>query len=366
MSQRRLQQRANQKNRQKRTEASSGGAQSGAANAGSTGASNLGKSGATGPLTAAHHQTGTDHTEDRTARAHFTRIAATASFRGSLALFLAGVVTVALALSIPHEFAFFELGFLFTLSIYDLVLAMLGISVAIGMAVHRAEIYTIVACFLAVMAPMLLAFDPIFHAILQSPLGGELFLIAPIAVMLAGVVLWLPTKIRRIGAPVAAGVIGFSLSLFIGLDDFGIGIKEFTLTAVIGALWILLAPGLLLRNFRGPWLTIPARIVGSWLVVIGIIVLVSLYVPLGNDAPALADPSTPDNGQMDAPALPPLDPAVEEGLEDAPDSGFELTIPEDGSNPLLNGTRLDALPDLQPEPGADILPDLAPESGPAP
>jgi len=365
MGQRRLQQRANQKSRQKRTDAQSGEVQAGAAGANST--------------TDSQNRS---HASGAAIRARFACIAATASFRWSLALFLAGVVTVALALSIPHEFAFFELGFLFTLSIYDLVLAMLGISVAVGLAASRSEIYAIVACFLGVMAPMMLSFDPIFHAILQSPLGDELFLIAPIAVMLAGVVLWLPARARRIGAPVAAGVIGFSLSLFIGLDDFGIGIKEFTLTAVIGALWILLAPGLLLRNFRGPWLTIPARIIGSWLVVIGIIVLVSLYVPLGNDAPALSDPGNPDNGQLDAPALPPLDPAVEEGLEDAPDSGFELMIPEDGSNPLLNGKRLDpgpappldALPDLQPNDGAndganggpDNLLDAGPGSGQQP
>ncbi|WP_159947141.1 hypothetical protein [Rhizobium sp. 18065] len=358
MSQRRLQQKANQKGRQKRTDAQSGVA-------------------AAGTIANVDSNAGKDATGLSPARMRFARIAATAGFRWSLALFMAGVIIVALALSIPHEFAFFELGFLFTLSIYDLVLAMLGISVAVGMAGSRREIYLIVACFLGVMAPMMLAFDPIFHAILQSPLGETLFLIAPIAVMLAGVVLWLPARARRIGAPLAAGVVGFSLSLFIGLDDFGIGIQEFTLTAVLGALWILLAPGLLLRNFRGPWLTIPARIIGSWLVVIGIIVMVSLYVPLGNDAPALADPSMPDNGenggqngsqngQLDAPALPPLDPAVEEGLQDAPDSGFELLLPEDGGNPLLNGSTLDLGPALRPDAVPDLGPDLGPDLEPQP
>ncbi len=61
--------------------------------------------------------------------------------------------------------------------------------------------------------------------------------------MLAGLVLWLPGRIRRIAAPVAAAVVGFSLSLFIGLDDFGIGIKEFAFSAVLGAVWILAVPG---------------------------------------------------------------------------------------------------------------------------
>jgi hypothetical protein len=288
-------------------------------------------------------------------RALFRAGVRTRGFQLAFLVFLLGVATVAASLVIPHEFAFFELGYLFTLSIYDLVLAMLGLSVAIGMAERRSEVLAMAFAFLGIVAPMLLFFDPIFHAILQSPLGHELFLIAPIAVMLAGVVLWLPSSLRRLVAPIAAVVVGFSLSLFIGLDDFGIGIREFAFSAVIGALWILLVPGLMLRPFRGAWLTIPARIIGSWLMAIAVIVTVSLYVPLAPDAPPLApplaplaDPTQPDGGMsLDAPALPPLDPAIEEGLVEAPDSfgdpqqEEEMPAPELGDNPLLGGGRND-------------------------
>ncbi|RKE85748.1 hypothetical protein [Rhizobium sp. AG855] len=260
----------------------------------------------------------------------------TRGFKLALALFLAGVLPVALALSIPHDFAFFELGFLFTLSIYDLVLAMLGLSVVVGMAERGREIGWIAGTFLGVLLPMLLLFDTIFPIILQSPLGDELFLIAPVAVLLAGVALWLPQRFRVVGAALAAAVVALSLSLFIGLDDFGIGIKEFAFTAVLGALWILLSPGLLLRPFRGAWLTIPARIIGSWLVVIAIIVTVSLYVPLTPEPQMpLGDPSAPDVmmpgiGSLDSPSLAPLDPAIEEGLEDAPGGdGSDLFLPRE-------------------------------------
>jgi hypothetical protein len=261
------------------------------------------------------------------------------AFRIAFLVFLAGVLTVAGSLAIPHEFAFFELGYLFTLSIYDLVLAMLGLSVAIGMAERRGEVVSIVVAFLVVITPMLLFFDPIFSAILQSPLGHELFLIAPIAVMLSGVVLWLPAWMRRFAAPLAAAVVGFCFALFIGLDDFGIGIQEFTLAAVLGALWILVVPGLMLRPFRGVWLTIPARIIGSWLMVIAVIVTVSLYVPFSPDAPPLPE-------LLDDQTLPPLDPAVEDGLMEAPPESFDSTAddnaippPELGDNPLLGGGR---------------------------
>ncbi|MDH4442655.1 MAG: hypothetical protein QE284_19995 [Rhizobium sp.] len=271
--------------------------------------------------------------ENLSATARLRAGIATRGFRLAALLFLAGVLPVALALSIPHDFAFFELGFLFTLSIYDLVLAMLGLSVVVGMAEDRREIGWIAGVFLAVLLPMLVFFDTIFPVILQSPLGEELFLIAPVAVLLSGLALWLPRRLRAVGAPLASGVVGLSLSLFIGLDDFGIGIEEFAFTAVVGALWILLSPGLLLRPFRGPWLIIPARIIGSWLVVIAIIVTVSLYVPFSPDAPPLPDPSAPDPGlpgigTLDAPGMPPLDPAIEEGLEDAPGGdGSDLFLP---------------------------------------
>lgn len=284
------------------------------------------------------------------ASARFRAGVRTPAFRWAFLAFILGVSIVAASLVIPHEFAFFELGYLFTLSIYDLVLAMLGLSIAIGLAERRSEVVAILLAFIASIAPMLLFFDPIFHAILQSPLGHELFLIAPVAVMLSGLVLWLPASLRRFAAPVSASIVGFSLSLFIGLDDFGIGIKEFAFSAVLGAVWILAVPGLMLRPFRGAWLTIPARIIGSWLMVIAVIVTVSLYVPFSPDAPPLApplaDPTEPDGGtSLDAPALPPLDPAVEEGLMEAPESFGDvqpdggIPAPDLDGNPLLGGGR---------------------------
>lgn len=282
-----------------------------------------------------------------TAAERFRAGVRTLAFRIAFSIFLAGVLIVTASLTIPHEFAFFELGYLFTLSIYDLVLAMIGLSVAIGVAERRGEVMSIVIAFLGVMTPMLVFFDPIFSAILQSPLGHELFLIAPVAVLLSGLVLWLPAGIRRFATPVSAAIVGFSFALFIGLDDFGIGIQEFTLAAVLGALWILVIPGLMLRPFRGAWLTIPARIIGSWLMAIAVIVTVSLYVPFTPDAPPLPDPSLPDGGEtLDAPGLPPLDPAIEEGLIEAPDQfgtpqsdDGALPPPAFGDNPLLGGGR---------------------------
>ncbi|RYC15330.1 hypothetical protein [Ciceribacter ferrooxidans] len=244
-------------------------------------------------------------------RPDFRRISRTAGFRWSLGLVLLGFLGLGLSQAIPHDYGFLELGFLFTLSVYDLVLAMLGLAVAAAVAPGAREMRIIFATFLVVLVAMLSFFDPIFRGIMASPLGEVLYLVAPAAVISTGAALWVPGRWAGPAAAVAAAIVAFSFSLFVGLDDLGIGILDFTTGTVLCALWLVVAPALLLRQFRGPWLVIPSRIVGSWLVVIGIIVLGSLYMP------------QPENV---APPPPPGD--------------LQLVIPEDGSAPTLNGEEL--------------------------
>lgn len=250
-------------------------------------------------------------------RPDFAQIFANPSFRRSLWLLNAGVIGLLLSQGIPHDYGFLELGALFTLSVYDLALAMLGLALGAAMAETRRDFATVIAIFLGVLVIMLTFFDPIFSLILSSPLGEVLYLIAPTAVMLTGASLWLTGRYRQWAVMLAAGVVAFAFSLFVGLDDIGVGLLDFAFGTVVSALWLVLAPALMLRHFRGPWLKIPSRIVGSWLVVIGIIVLVSLYVPMPLKTPALPDPSQPDGGTI------------------------ELQIPDDGSAPTLNGETLD-------------------------
>jgi hypothetical protein len=277
-------------------------------------------------------------------RPDFAQIFANPSFRRSLWLLNAGVIGLLLSQGIPHDYGFLELGALFTLSVYDLALAMLGLALGAAMAETRRDFATVIAIFLGVLVIMLTFFDPIFSLILSSPLGEVLYLIAPTAVMLTGASLWLTGRYRQWAVMLAAGVVAFAFSLFVGLDDIGVGLLDFAFGTVMSALWLVLAPALMLRHFRGPWLKIPSRIVGSWLVVIGIIVLVSLYMPMPLKAPALPDPSQPDGGAI------------------------ELQIPDDGSAPTLNGEVLD-LEDAEPQaPVADPAspePPAAAEPAPA-
>ncbi|SMD19603.1 hypothetical protein SAMN05880593_14219 [Rhizobium sp. RU36D] len=219
--------------------------------------------------------------------------AATTPFRIAAGLFLFGPLFLLLSQAIPHDYGFLELGGLFTLSVYDLVLAILGLSIGSAMAETAADLRAIWLTFAAIMLVMLLFFDPIFVFIRTTPLGDVLYLIAPVAVASAGLALWLKGAPRRYAMVAASGLVAFSLSLFIGLDDLGVGIADFASGALFCALWLLVSPGLLLRQFRGPWLIIPSRIIGSWLVVIAIIVTVSLYVPM----PVVAPPPPTDGLQ---------------------------------------------------------------------
>ena len=211
-------------------------------------------------------------------------------FRLAAGLVVFGFFLLFLSQAFTHDYGFFELGALFALSVYDLVLAMLGLSVAFAMAARPIDRWAIVLAFAAVLFTMLLFFDAALNVIMTSPLGDNLFLIAPSAVILTGGTLWLPERFRRVGVPLAAALVGFSFALFIGLDDLG-SFGSFETSAVLAGLWIILSPGLLLLQFRGPWLAIPSRIVGSWLVVIGIIVMASLYVPVKDKAPPPVAPS---------------------------------------------------------------------------
>lgn len=228
------------------------------------------------------------------------------SFRVAAALAAIGPLLLLVSQAIAHDYGFFELGGLFTLSIYDLVLGMLGLS-ACGARCTARQFVAVVAVFAAVAVTVLLWFDPVFETIVAWGLDEDLFLVTPLTVMLIGASLWVPAPLRFAGAVLAAALTGLDLALFIGLDDIGVGIPVFAAGAMLSALWLIVAPGLLLRQFDRTWLTIPGRIVGSWLMVIGAIVLASMYAPQPVVAPDGSGPGPDGSMTIEVPADPVLE-----------------------------------------------------------
>ncbi|MEW5420831.1 hypothetical protein [Amorphus sp. 3PC139-8] len=114
-------------------------------------------------------------------------------------------------------------------------------------------------------------------ALLLATLGAlpgaesHLFFTFPISSVAAGLVLLAPSAIRQWLLPLAALIAGAVLAVATKITDPTLHDPAIFVTGVVVAVWTLVAVGLTVRGFRRPWFSIPARILGSWLVAIGVL-----------------------------------------------------------------------------------------------
>jgi hypothetical protein len=99
----------------------------------------------------------------------------------------------------------------------------------------------------------------------------HLFFTGPISYLAAGAALVAGARWREGLAPAAALIAGAMLALTIKLTDPSLHEPAYTWTPVLIALWIVAAVTLTLRAFRRGWFTIFGRILGSWLLAIGLL-----------------------------------------------------------------------------------------------
>jgi hypothetical protein len=107
------------------------------------------------------------------------------------------------------------------------------------------------------------------YALARGP--THLFMTEPIAAIAIGLALipgtrWLPWLL-----PAAAPVVGAMLALAIFLADPRMHEPAFVWTPLFAAVWVVAALALTLQAFPARWQTIFARILGSWLVAIGLL-----------------------------------------------------------------------------------------------
>lgn len=200
--------------------------------------------------------------------------------RAAVLIFLTAPAAVLVSQTVPHIYAFGELGFLFTFTVYDVALAILGLSLlCAGLSTNR-RFAVVSALFVVTLVAALADFVGVWQVFLHHGIDEQIYLVTPAAVGLTGASLWLPQRLRYPAALLLAVLLALDLSLFIGLQEFTYNLNVFSIGGILAASWILVAPAFLLRQFKRPWLTVAGRILGSWLVAIELLIFAFAVMPM--------------------------------------------------------------------------------------
>jgi hypothetical protein len=123
-------------------------------------------------------------------------------------------------------------------------------------------------------------------------------------------VLAAPRLLRFLLLPPTAIVSGATLGLVVNLNDPSVEQWYYSAGAVLAGLWLVFPPLITWRHFERPWLVVPSRIFGSWLIAIGVMLAGVQLIP----RPAPPPPPAP------APATAPSDPGAALSTFPAPDT----------------------------------------------
>lgn len=122
--------------------------------------------------------------------------------------------------------------------------------------------------------------DWLIAAIVSGPATtGRLALPGPISCLAGGLILAVSERLRSWLLPPAAIIIGATLALGIKLVDPSFHDPNFLRGAVAASVWLVAAIGLTGRLCDRPWFRIAIRIVGSWLIAIGLMLGAAILLP---------------------------------------------------------------------------------------
>ena len=151
------------------------------------------------------------------------------------------------------------------------VLPLVGLGAAFGLIGARAFVAALVLLAIGI-AGGLFAEDWLLWVLDTVPREGtHLFLTGPISYLAAGAALVFSARVRSYVTPATAAIFGAMLGLTIRLTDPSLHEPAFTWTPVLMAFWIVAAVSLPLRSFWRGWFPIFGRILGSWLLAIGLL-----------------------------------------------------------------------------------------------
>jgi hypothetical protein len=191
------------------------------------------------------------------------------------------------------------------------MLPLVGLGVAFGLLGVRPLLAALLLCAFGVAAG-LLAENQLLQLLDRVPQAAtHLFFAGPIAFLAIGAALATGARMWSWLAPLAALIVGAMLALVVRMTDPSLHDPLYTWMPLLIAAWIVAALALTLRAFRRRWFAIFARILGSWLLAIGLLyggasLLLQRVAPL----PPPPAPSAPEPG-FDRSAIPGL-PAPEQ------------------------------------------------------
>ena len=198
---------------------------------------------------------------------------------GPVAVVVALAGIVAMQVHPVADRSMLERGALAVLLSYLVALPLLGLGCAMGLA-RRWE--AAVAVGLAIVG-LWLGFeyrDLLINAVISGAATRvRLGLPGPVSCFAVGVVLAAPPGLRSWLLPPAAVVVGAMLAVDVKLVDPSFHDPDFLRGALGASGWFVGAVGFTVHLVRARWLGIAVRILGSWLIAIGLMLVVSILVP---------------------------------------------------------------------------------------
>jgi len=227
---------------------------------------------------------------------------------------LAGVATVAvLATRTPQAQGLLGRWILSSPLTAERVAPLVGLGIALAL-LPRAVAVIGMAAFATGMAGGVVLREPLMALLIDVPgAPTHLFYAFAISCLVSGLTLLVPRGLRSWLAPVASLTTGAMAGLATKLTDPSLNDPAFVLTGAAIGVWVVAVICLTVRAVRRPWFEIPARILGSWLIAIGLLFAGAGLLPGTVREPPPADrPESPDPAPMPSPG----DPFAEESFPD--------------------------------------------------
>jgi hypothetical protein len=187
------------------------------------------------------------------------------------------------------------------------VMPLVGFGVALALAGWRTRTAAFLL-FAVGMAAGFLAKQQILAVELDIP-TEYLSLTSPVSALAVGLALAAGARVRPLLLPAAALIVGVMQAIAIELSDFTVDDPAIPLSGMLVTAWIVVAVWLTLRAFRQDWFIIGSRILGSWLLAIGVLYGGALLAPIRTapPPPPPPPPATPASPRT-APNVEPLFP----------------------------------------------------------